>query len=324
MTMITKAPETETTPQAKPAKATKVPKATKVAKAPEPVDDGGGTNIKTAEQVGETREAIDSVRLQRAPRAIPTSPKPAEVAMPKPPLDERTVEPEADEVDDSPEPEIGEQTLVRAIRAGLDMDDIRGMSEAAIGKVLARIEAGPAPVVPKPETKAEPGLNLSTLAEMDPEAAKTIGEAFSKLQSKLEALESQVVNKGYRDPVERFAAEREKEYGFLLGDGTDNPSNAVNRNAVRDHLRLLTAGRQAAGLPEPPDVSQLVKQAVHAVHAEAILRHQQSGTSDRLRSRKGQFIGHSKAGSTEREAATLSPRDRAIRNVAGKLRSFGV
>jgi hypothetical protein len=245
--------------------------------------------------------------------------------MPKPPTTEVAPEPEAgDEPDESPEPEIGEQTLIRAIRAGLDMDDIRGMSEAAIGKVLARIESGPAPAVPKPETKAEPGLNLATLADVDPDAAKAIGEAFSKLQSKLEALESQVANKGYRDPVERFAVERESEYGFLLGTGTDSSSNAVNRNAVRDHLRLLTAGRQAAGLPEPQDVSQLVKQAVHAVHAEAILRHQQSGTSDRLRSRKGQFIGHSKAGSNEREAATLSPRDRAIRNVAGKLRSFGM
>lgn len=315
--------------------------------ADKPSAKGKGGNIRSAAAAGESSDAIAGRRARAYTKLQPKVAKedakaPEPFRFPKPPSEqeaEQDAAPEAEEkpeeeaeadapdpeADDAP-PSIDPLLAIRVVQSGLDLADVEGMKPEAIERLIGLVKAPKAPVS-EPKEEAQSDIDLGSLNEIDPDAAKRIGSAFTAMQRQIAELRSRVENGGMGDPVEKYAVDNAAKYGWLLGEGRDadcTPAQVAARNSVRSGLELLTAGMKAAGQPVGANAARIVDQAMRLAHAEAITRHQMSVKSEALRNRKGQYIGTSRAGSAAREARQpANPRQRAIEKIAPMMKGWG-
>jgi hypothetical protein len=210
-------------------------------------------------------------------------------------------------------PAISDESLARAVKAGLSLADARSFSdESALRRVIDAIERPhgasktEVPVEKKPEHDPLDSLKLDP-EHYEPEVVKVVDTLVGEIKRQREEISGL---KGRHDEIARSSAEtmaREVERWFdaqiaglgeglheALGEGgisTLSPGSAqlAKREAIAEEMAIRMAGYKAAGKTQPPR-DDVFRRAVQVVLHDDLIAAEEKRVSEEVGARAKQTI----------------------------------
>ena len=243
--------------------------------------------------------------------------------------------PDSDHSDSSEEEdELPDGIIARAKEAGLDDDDLSKMgSKDQLEFVLNLLESKAKEAVSEDDSTATggdaeetPSDDVSWIDDIDPEEAidSDSAKAVKAMKAKIDRLTSQLesMNKSNEaNKTDGLFNQLEDEWSEVFGsDKEQNTQQVSNRKSVLEEIDVLKDGYRSRKKRMPSE-KEIFDRAVHGVFGEQAKEFARQELSGRLKNRESQFI--SRASNTNSSGDMLTGRDKAVQNVANKMKDIG-
>lgn len=244
--------------------------------------------------------------------------------------------PDSDHSDSSDEEdELPDGIIARAKEAGLSDDDLSKMgSPDQLEFVLNLLESkakesselNDDSTAFSGDAEETPSDDVSWIDDIDPEeaidsdsakAVKAMKAKIDQLTGKLESMnKSNEANK-----TDGLFNQLEDEWSEVFGSDKDqNTQQVTNRKSVLEEINVLKDGFRSRKKRMPSE-KEIFDRAVNGVFGEQAKEFARQELSGRLKNRESQFI--SRASNTNNSGDMLSGREKAVQNVANKMKDIG-
>ena len=244
--------------------------------------------------------------------------------------------PDSDHSDSSDEEdELPDGIIARAKEAGLSQDDLSNMGapeqqkfvldllESKTQEVRSDVDDSTATGGDAEET---PSDDVSWIDDIDPEEAidSDSAKAVKAMKAKIDRLTNQLesMNKSNEaSKTDGLFNQLEDEWSEVFGsDKEQNTQQVSNRKSVLEEIDVLKDGYRSRKKRMPSE-KEIFDRAVNGVFGEQAKEFARQELSGRLKNRESQFI--SRASNTNNSGDMLSGREKAVQNVANKMKDIG-
>ncbi len=244
--------------------------------------------------------------------------------------------PDSDHSDSSDEEdELPDGIIARAKEAGLSQDDLSNMGSPEQQKfVLDLLESKTQEVrsdvddstATGGDAEETPSDDVSWIDDIDPEEAidSDSAKAVKAMKAKIDRLTNQLesMNKSNEaSKTDGLFNQLEDEWSEVFGsDKEQNTQQVSNRKSVLEEIDVLKDGYRSRKKRMPSE-KEIFDRAVNGVFGEQAKEFARQELSGRLKNRESQFI--SRASNTNNSGDMLSGREKAVQNVANKMKDIG-
>ena len=244
--------------------------------------------------------------------------------------------PDSDHSDSSDEEdELPDGIVARAKEAGLTDDDLSKMGSPdqlefvlnlLESKTMESTNSNDDSTAVSGDAEETPSDDVSWIDDIDPEeaidsdsakAVKAMKAKIDQLTGKLESMnKSNEANK-----TDGLFNQLEDEWSEVFGSDKDqNTQQVTNRKSVLEEINVLKDGYRSRKKRMPSE-KEIFDRAVNGVFGEQAKEFARQELSGRLKNRESQFI--SRASNTNNSGDMLSGREKAVQNVANKMKDIG-